>query len=106
MIYNKRPYRARIEHYRAKAKVTATLGINQRSPKPLDIALWLEGSWEHEEFMEHVLAEERQKRRVIKMFRKAQKPGRNDRCPCGSGKKFKQCCIGQIDFERADSAVS
>ncbi|MGH6629209.1 MAG: SEC-C metal-binding domain-containing protein [Burkholderiales bacterium] len=22
----------------------------------------------------------------------AQKPGRNDPCPCGSGKKFKTCC--------------
>lgn len=21
------------------------------------------------------------------------KPGRNDPCPCGSGKKFKSCCI-------------
>lgn len=21
------------------------------------------------------------------------KPGRNDRCPCGSGKKYKQCCL-------------
>jgi len=21
-----------------------------------------------------------------------QKPGRNDPCPCGSGKKFKKCC--------------
>ena len=21
------------------------------------------------------------------------KPGRNDPCPCGSGKKFKQCCM-------------
>ncbi|MED5294531.1 MAG: SEC-C metal-binding domain-containing protein [Pseudomonadota bacterium] len=20
------------------------------------------------------------------------KPGRNDSCPCGSGRKFKQCC--------------
>ncbi|HDP5041844.1 SEC-C metal-binding domain-containing protein, partial [Staphylococcus aureus] len=20
-------------------------------------------------------------------------PGRNDPCPCGSGKKFKQCCL-------------
>lgn len=20
------------------------------------------------------------------------KPGRNDRCPCGSGRKYKQCC--------------
>ena len=23
------------------------------------------------------------------------KPGRNDRCPCGSGKKFKQCCLNK-----------
>jgi len=22
-----------------------------------------------------------------------QKPGRNDPCPCGSGKKFKSCCF-------------
>jgi preprotein translocase subunit SecA len=22
-----------------------------------------------------------------------QAPGRNDPCPCGSGKKFKQCCM-------------
>ena len=21
--------------------------------------------------------------------------GRNDRCPCGSGKKFKKCCLGK-----------
>ena len=24
--------------------------------------------------------------------RKAKKPGRNDLCPCGSGKKYKNCC--------------
>jgi len=23
------------------------------------------------------------------------KSGRNDPCPCGSGKKFKKCCLGQ-----------
>jgi uncharacterized protein YecA (UPF0149 family) len=23
------------------------------------------------------------------------KIGRNDRCPCGSGKKFKQCCLNK-----------
>ncbi len=24
---------------------------------------------------------------------KAERPGRNDPCPCGSGKKYKQCCL-------------
>ncbi len=23
----------------------------------------------------------------------SEKPGRNDLCPCGSGKKYKQCCM-------------
>jgi hypothetical protein len=27
--------------------------------------------------------------------RSGPKTGRNDRCPCGSGKKFKQCCINK-----------
>ena len=25
-------------------------------------------------------------------IRKQKKPGRNDPCPCGSGKKYKNCC--------------
>ena len=25
--------------------------------------------------------------------------GRNDPCPCGSGKKFKKCCLGKPDAE-------
>lgn len=28
-------------------------------------------------------------------IRKIHKPGRNDSCPCGSGKKFKKCCCGK-----------
>ena len=27
--------------------------------------------------------------------RAAAKPGRNDPCPCGSGKKYKKCCLGK-----------
>lgn len=27
------------------------------------------------------------------------KIGRNQECPCGSGKKFKHCCLGKIDWE-------
>jgi len=28
-------------------------------------------------------------------FIKEKKPGRNDPCPCGSGKKYKKCCMGK-----------
>lgn len=46
---------------------------------------------------EGVLSEQR-RREIIKEFRaskvfiSADKVGRNDPCPCGSGKKYKQCC--------------
>jgi preprotein translocase subunit SecA len=28
----------------------------------------------------------------VKIQKKSDKVGRNDPCPCGSGKKYKQCC--------------
>lgn len=29
-----------------------------------------------------------------------EKPGRNDPCPCGSGKKFKKCCESKMIGKR------
>ena len=29
---------------------------------------------------------------TVKTTKKSDKVGRNDPCPCGSGKKYKQCC--------------
>jgi preprotein translocase subunit SecA len=31
-------------------------------------------------------------------FRSTAKVGRNDPCPCGSGKKYKKCCLGKEDI--------
>jgi hypothetical protein len=28
------------------------------------------------------------------------KPGRNDKCPCGSGQKFKKCCESKTEGQR------
>ena len=33
------------------------------------------------------------KRRFQPLIRKGKKVGRNDPCPCGSGKKYKHCCL-------------
>ena len=30
------------------------------------------------------------------------KPGRNDRCPCGSGKKYKSCCLTKDEAAERD----
>jgi hypothetical protein len=33
------------------------------------------------------------------------KVGRNDSCPCGSGKKFKKCCEEKIARKKFDATV-
>ncbi len=32
--------------------------------------------------------------------------GRNDPCPCGSGKKFKKCCLDRIEAEQREAAAA
>ena len=34
----------------------------------------------------------------------SEKLGRNDLCPCGSGKLFKKCCLESGSFRRSESA--
>ena len=38
---------------------------------------------------EHITAQAQQNNTIV---RTTQKIGRNDPCPCGSGKKYKNCC--------------
>lgn len=93
--------RSRMEHYRHRPHATVTIGIDQRdASKPFEIAQWLEGPWEHEPVLEKLLAEDSDRPRMVQMPRDAHKPGRNDPCPCGSGKKFKRCCIESMTFKR------
>jgi len=35
----------------------------------------------------------------------ADKIGRNDPCPCGSGLKYKRCCLGNTEGQRASDAI-
>ncbi len=32
--------------------------------------------------------------------------GRNDPCPCGSGKKFKKCCLGKVEAREREQAAA
>jgi len=36
---------------------------------------------------------------IPQKVRKHKKIGRNDPCPCGSGKKYKKCCLGSGKYE-------
>ena len=40
-----------------------------------------------------------QQRRTKQLVRDYKKIGRNDPCPCGSGKKYKKCCLESGEFE-------
>lgn len=39
----------------------------------------------------------RQKKPKVRQFPKT---GRNEKCPCGSGKKYKHCCLSSGEFEK------
>jgi hypothetical protein len=40
------------------------------------------------------------------LFSRAAKVGANDPCPCGTGKKFKKCCRGRVDWDELKSKPS
>ena len=53
---------------------------------------------ELEKIMEKMSTEEREHFKEMKLQmthqqEKTKKVGRNDPCPCGSGRKFKKCCL-------------
>ncbi|MCL2699053.1 MAG: DUF1186 domain-containing protein [Defluviitaleaceae bacterium] len=49
------------------------------------------------------MADKTAKDNILDQFEKKQvKTGRNDPCPCGSGKKFKKCCIGESAVNRLE----
>lgn len=88
--------RSRIEHYKARAAATVTIGIDLREERAFQTAQWLEGEWEFEAEMEKILEEDRHSDRSVMLLPGAPKLGRNSPCPCGSGKKFKKCCWEQL----------
>ena len=96
--------RSRLEHYHTRPRATVSIGINQSdSSQPFEVAQWLEGPWEYEPLMEKLIAEDSDQQQLVQLRPGAGKPGRNDPCPCGSGKKFKKCCIARITFKRAET---
>ncbi len=95
-------FRTRMEHYRAKAQATITLGIDLRKKKAFEIAQWMEGEWEYEPLIEKLLQNDHSQHRVVTLPSAMPMPGRNSPCPCGSGKKYKKCCLGIIEIRKAE----
>lgn len=91
-LHRQTGFRAAVEKYRLKAPMSLAFGFEFLQPDhPFESAVWVEGPWVTEEVMETALREE--KPRAVP---NQQMPGRNDPCICGSGKKFKKCCIDRV----------
>jgi hypothetical protein len=67
------------------------------SDNPFDTAIMLEFPWEQSDIMDNEVRKLDAAGKSFKNLKEAftakkKKLGRNDPCPCGSGKKFKKCC--------------
>jgi SEC-C motif len=88
--------RINLEKYRLRTSASLLIAIDVLKQKqPFEFALWAEGPWKHEEILEKLLADDKPTAIISDHV-----PGRNEPCPCGSGKKFKKCCLGKLQLER------
>jgi hypothetical protein len=85
-------FRVNLEKYRLRTSASLLIAIDVLDRKqPFEFALWAEGPWRQEETFEKLLADDKPTAIISdRVF------GRNEPCPCGSGKKFKKCCIDKL----------
>ena len=89
--------RAVIEKYRHEAVKSIGLGVMVRdNSKPFHCATWVEGPWEYDAEMQTIMQDEP----PFVPAPGTKLPSRNDPCLCGSGKKFKKCCLPKIQAAR------
>lgn len=77
-------------------------GFSARCPKKIKkdkanqlIGLWVTGMrlWVLKGHSSQEASEQQTDSRIVPFFGKRAKVGRNEPCPCGSGKKYKKCCM-------------
>lgn len=81
------------EKYRSKCRKSIAFAVNTRTPRLIEFAQYLEAEWVYDEEMEKLLTQDN--RGVMTITGK--RPGRNEKCLCGSGKKFKKCCLSLLE---------
>ncbi|WP_430009266.1 SEC-C metal-binding domain-containing protein [Methylophaga lonarensis] len=85
---------AEIRKYSQKAKEWFGICIDPETKK-LKFGLKLLYDWEQSDELDRVLADTPKPQRMINIGTvvKGRKIGRNEMCPCGSGVKYKKCCL-------------
>ena len=89
--------RAMLEKYRYKAEKSMAFGLmTTDSSQAFDCAFWIEGTWQYDPEMENLIANEP----PFVPAPGTKLPGRNDPCVCGSGRKYKKCCLPRFEAGR------
>jgi len=89
--------RALIEKYRHKAQRCIGFGVMVADPSQLfHCAVWSDETWEFDQLMEDALVDEPPSIPAPD----TKLPGRNEPCTCGSGRKFKKCCLRRFEEDR------
>ena len=76
--------------YRSRADEWMFLGTFAGSPSQIDVFGYIKEPWHQDPEAERFVRSRLVSGRTVRPD--GQKLGRNQRCPCGSGKKFKRCC--------------
>ena len=90
--------RVHCEKRKYKERAGRWFGVSVDPNADLQFGLALNFEWKQAKDMDDLtrgMKEGRPAASLAKMTRDARKikVGRNDPCPCGSGKKFKRCCL-------------
>lgn len=97
LLHERVHMRVAMEMYRRKATRAVGLGIAvEQSERPFEVAVWGTGEWMPDPEMEELLAHDP----TTALSPESRLPGRNQKCFCGSGKKFKQCCKSLLENNR------
>ena len=81
-----------VRKYKSKGDVWIGFGSLKSSDEMIDAVVFNNQQWEYNEKLEKlskVMLEGKGQGRQIRLGKKV---GRNDKCPCGSGRKYKKCC--------------
>ena len=76
--------------YRSRADEWMFLGTFAGSPSQIDVFGYIKEPWHQDPEAERFVRSRLVSGRTVRPD--GQKLGRNQKCPCGSGKKFKRCC--------------
>jgi hypothetical protein len=85
--------RVAIERYRRRTRKAIGFGLAAEDMCPFTLAVWVDREWELNPELDRLV--ENDDPGIPLPGTKT--PGRNDPCLCGSGRKFKKCCLPKIE---------